>query len=125
MTEEEKYTEKYIRDLIRETEFKHAPSELNERIMKEIHLLDSQKKTSPLIIPTAWVLLFLAVALLPFLLKLLLTYLLNFEVGGNPINSVLANNFYFFFLSLLAASLLLIAERLIKISFTRKTGLNI
>jgi len=116
MNKEEKHNDELIRNLIKDAELKDTPDGLKERIMDEIFQTELKRKKTPTFLSTAWIMLFTSVALLPLLLNLISKYISSLSFDGISISTLSSNNLYYLVLILFSASLLLLAERLIKVS---------
>lgn len=116
MTEEEKFNDEIIRDLFRSSDTMEVPAGLNERIMEEVCKIKPEKKSSTGFIRPAWILLFAAVVLLPFFLKLIPDTIKKLSPEDSSLFDLSANNLNFVFMVILAGALLLIAEQLMKLS---------
>lgn len=117
MTEKEKNSDRMLQELIQEAELMEVPSGINEKIMQQVRELKIEEKKSPNFLRPAWILLLLAVIILPFFIKLI-PGMINRLYESDTI-SFSASNFSFVLMVLFAGALLLIAEQLVRIGFMK------
>jgi hypothetical protein len=120
MTEKEKNIDRMFQELIQESEFMEAPPGMNEKIMQQVMKLESKEKKSLDFLRPAWILLLIAVIILPLFIKLVPGMISPFIGSEIETISLSASNFSFVVMVIFAGALLLIAEQLISVGFMNR-----
>lgn len=109
-------SDKELKSLLKESELRDVPDGLNDRIMTRIYQTEPEAVKKFPFLSLAWILMALTAVLLPLLLNYIFAFFSHIQIDGKPIAIDTADNLGFLFMVMMAASLLLIAERLIRMS---------